>query len=314
MTSSKYKLTVSVLALSVLIGGISQPVFAQNSTTQTSPVTVFNHIAQQGLKTTVFNPGEQAIFAVSSVLVEGQKDAILIDAQFSAEQASKLVEVIKKSGKHLTTIYISHGDPDYYFGLETLHAAFPEANIVATPQTIAHIEATKDEKLAVWGPQLGKNAPKQIVIPQPVKGDALTLEGHSLKIVGLDGPTPERTFVWIPSIKTVAGGVPVVSGEHVWMADTQTAQSYQDWLTTLNKITSFGPETVIPGHFVGKIPQGVNAVDFTADYIRAFDQEAAKAKNSEQLIQAMKTRYPNLEGTSSLELSAKVAKGELEWK
>lgn len=314
MTFSPYKLTASALSLLALMSGFSQPVFAQDATTQTSPVTVFNNIAQQGLKTTVFNPGEQAIFAVSSVLVEGKKDAILIDGQFSAEQAGKLADMIKASGKHLTTIYISHGDPDYYFGLETLHAAFPEARIVATPQTIAHIKATKDEKLKVWGPQLGKNAPKQIVIPQPVKGDALTLEGHSLNIVGLDGPTPDRTFVWIPSIKTVVGGIPVLSGEHVWMADTQTAQSHQDWLATLDKIKSLQPETVIPGHFVEKIPQGVEAVDFTANYIRAFDQETAKAKNSEQLIQAMKTRYPNVEGVSSLELSAKVAKGDMEWK
>lgn len=74
------------------------------------------------------------------------------------------------------------------------------------------------------------------------------------------------------------------------------------------------PATVIPGHFVGEMPAGVAAVDFTSDYIHAFDEEAAKAKDSAALIAALKQRYPNLGSEESLNLSAKVAKGELEWR
>ena len=80
---------------------------------------------QAALRTEVFNPGEQAIFAVSSVLVQGKSEVLLIDAQFSAEQARKLADKIKATGKRLPTIYISHGGPDFYFGLDTLQAAFP---------------------------------------------------------------------------------------------------------------------------------------------------------------------------------------------
>ncbi|MGG5289574.1 MBL fold metallo-hydrolase [Pseudomonas shirazensis] len=269
--------------------------------------------AHQAVTVDVFNPGEAAIFAVTSVLVEGKQDAILIDAQFSAQEAAKLAARIKASGKRLTTIYISHGDPDYYFGLDTLVRAFPAATVVATPQTIAHINASKDAKLKIWSPELGVNAPRQIVVPQPLSGDTLTLEGQALKIIGLDGPTPDRTFVWIPSIKTVAGGIPVQWGEHVWMADTQSATSHEHWLATLEQIKALAPATVIPGHFNEPYPQGLQAVQFTADYIRAFDQETAKAKDSSALIAAMKTRYPRLAGDSSLELSAKVAKGEMKW-
>ncbi|WP_226470692.1 MBL fold metallo-hydrolase [Luteimonas panaciterrae] len=301
------------LALAAVLGGChsAQPTPTQH---QESSVPQSSHPQTAALTTQIFNPGESAIFAVSSVLVQGSNEAILIDAQFSAEQARKLAELIRVSGKRLTTIYISHGDPDYYFGLDTLHAAFPDARIVATAPTIAHIEATKDEKLALWGPQLGDNAPKQIIVPQPLAGDTLTLEGQELKIVGLNGPTPDRSFVWIPSISTVAGGIPVVSGEHVWMADTQTPESHANWLATLDRIKALAPAKVIPGHFVGDIPAGVQAVDFTAGYIRAFDEETAKARNSTELIAALKQRYPNLGGEGSLELSAKVAKGEMAWK
>ena len=70
-------------------------------------------------------PGEKAIFAVSSELLVGQREAMLIDAQFSRADAEQLVKRIQASGKTLSTIYISHGDPDFYFGLDVLKAAFP---------------------------------------------------------------------------------------------------------------------------------------------------------------------------------------------
>ena len=81
------------------------------------------HAAAAELTLDVYNPGEAAIFPVSSVLVSGEKDAILVDAQFGKGQAEQLVQKIRASGKHLTTIYISHGDPDYYFGARSIKMA-----------------------------------------------------------------------------------------------------------------------------------------------------------------------------------------------
>lgn len=269
--------------------------------------------APQPLTVQAFLPDADAIFKVSSVLVSGVEEAVLIDAQFSDDDARRLADGIKASGKHLTTIYISHSDPDYYFGLDRLQTAFPDARIVATPQTVAHIRATHAQKLETWAPQLGENAPRRIVVPQPLHGDRLYLEGQELRIVGLDGATPDRSFVWIPSIATVAGGIPVMAGEHVWMADTQSTQSHADWLATLDSIAALRPQRVIPGHALPGAPQDLDAVRFTAGYIRAFDEEAATAGDSAELIAAMKRRYPELEGDLSLQISAKVAKGEMRW-
>ncbi|MFJ7884868.1 MBL fold metallo-hydrolase [Pseudomonas sp. NPDC096917] len=261
----------------------------------------------------VYNPGAEAIFPVSSVLVSGEKDAILVDAQFAKAQAQQLVDKIRASGKHLTTIYISHGDPDYYFGLETLTQAFPDASVLATAPTVEHINQTKDAKLAFWGPKMGADAPSRLIVPQVMKGNTLVLEGHELDVVGLTSRQPERTFVWIPSLKAVVGGVVVADNLHVWMADTQTPQSHRQWLATLKRITSLQPSIVVPGHYLGENDHSLNSVTFTRDYIKAFDEETLKAKNSDELIGAMKKRYPNLGEASSLELSAKVAKGEMKW-
>lgn len=272
-----------------------------------------NTSANTMLKTEVYNPGPKGIFEVSSTLVTGVNDAVLINAQFSTVDAQNLVDLVKASGKRLTTIYISHGDPDFYFGLVTLVTAFPNAKVLATPQTIAHIKKSAEGKLKYWGPILGAGAPSRIVIPDPLVGNQIDLEGNPLEIIGLDGPTPDRTFVWIASASTVTGGIPVFGGEHIWMADTQSPQSHADWLATLDRIASLKPDTVVPGHFKPGAPLNLESVRFTGDYIRAFEEETAKSNGSGELIAAMKTRYPDLGATLSLELSAKVAKGEMKW-
>lgn len=261
----------------------------------------------------VYNPGAAAIFPVSSVLVSGDKDAILIDAQFGKAQAQHVVDKIRASGKHLTTIYISHGDPDYYFGLQTLTDAFPDAQVLASAPTVEHITKTKDAKLAFWGPQMGVDVPSTLIVPHVLKGNSLQLEGRDLEVIGLNGKQPDRSFVWIPSLKAVVGGVVVADNIHVWMADTQTPQSHKQWLSTLKRIDSLQPEVVVPGHYVGENDRSASAVHFTRDYIKAFDEETLKAKDSSELIAAMKKRYPDLAEASSLELSAKVAKGEMKW-
>ncbi|RZA21213.1 MAG: MBL fold metallo-hydrolase, partial [Proteobacteria bacterium] len=107
-------------------------------------------LAAEPLRVEVYNPGPEAIFPVSSVIVTGEKEAVLVDAQFARPQAEELVKRIHQSGKTLTAIYISHGDPDYYFGLQTITEAFPRARVLATAQTVAHIKQTKDGKLAYW--------------------------------------------------------------------------------------------------------------------------------------------------------------------
>ena len=272
-----------------------------------------NVVAAPPLTLDVYNPGAAASFPVSSVLVSGEKDAILIDAQFAKAQANQLVEKIRSSGKHLTTIYISHGDPDYYFGLETLTQAFPDAKVVASGPTVAHINETKDAKLAFWGPQMGADVPSQLIVPEVMQGNTLSLEGRELDVMGLSGRQPQRSYVWIPSLKAVVGGVVVADNLHVWMADTQTPQSHRQWLATLKRIESLQPDIVVPGHYLGENDRSLKAVHFTRDYIKAFDEETPKARNSAELIAAMKKRYPNLGEESSLELSAKVAKGEVQW-
>lgn len=262
------------------------------------------------LTVTVYNPGEKAIFPVSSSLVTGDKEAILIDAQFDVQNGQALVDMIKKSGKKLTTVYISAGDPDFYFGLEPIKAAFPDVKVLADQHVVDHINQTKDAKLSYWSPILGKGAPKSLTVPQVMTASHLTLDGEKIEIKEMNTP---NAYLWAPSIKTAFGGVPVYSGVHVWMADSQTKAARSNWVKALNNLLALKPERVVPGHFLGTAPKGTEAVTFTRDYVERFEQELAKAKNSGQLIEALKKAYPSLPADDGLAIGAKVNTGEMKW-
>ncbi len=267
------------------------------------------YCGDSALNLTSYNPGASAIFPVSSVLVTGQKDAILVNAQFGKSQAQAVVDIVKASGKHLTTIYVSHGDPDYYFGLDTIRAAFPGVSIVATAPVVEHIKETVDAKRETWADALGADAPIDTVIPDVLTTDKLTLEGHSLEIRG----PAARSYVWIEDLKAVVGGVLLENNIHAFMADTQTPESHTEWLDALAEIQALKPSIIVPGHAIEGDVADIDSPAFTAKYIRDFDIETVKAKNSTDLIAAMTALYPKAGSVVSLKISAQVAKGELKW-
>jgi glyoxylase-like metal-dependent hydrolase (beta-lactamase superfamily II) len=73
----------------------------------------------------------------TSTLVTGQSDALLIDAGFTRADGHRLTAAVLDSGKTLTTVVISHADPDFYFGAEVIADAFPAARFLATPDVAA---------------------------------------------------------------------------------------------------------------------------------------------------------------------------------
>ncbi len=261
----------------------------------------------------IFNPGANSLFPVTSTLITGPTEAVLIDAQFQRNDALAIVDMISRTGKTLTTVYVSHGDPDYYFGLDVVRDAFPEAEIVATPPTVEKINATIDAKIEYWGPILGENAPRERIVPAVLEGSALTVDGEELPIVGLDGHDPAHTFVWIPSLETVVGGVLVYEGLHVWMADSKTPESRADWARSLDAMLALNPARIIPGHYLGTSSESAAAVEFTRRYVADFEAAAGTADTSAELVAALLELYPNFDNVGDLELGAQVVKGEVPW-
>jgi glyoxylase-like metal-dependent hydrolase (beta-lactamase superfamily II) len=260
----------------------------------------------------VYN-ADAASFHVNAVLVSGKTDAVLLDTGFTRADALRIAAMVLDSKKTLTTIYISQADPDFYFGIGVLKQYFPQARVVATAPTLKKIEATLPTKLQVWGPRLGTNAPQAVPLPEVLATPVIELEGEKLEVRGLDDGLPGRSYVWIPSLRTIAGGVNVFAGLHVWTADTQTAQERADWRAKLGAMAALQPLRVIPGHSRAGAAQDVTALKWTQDYLARFETELPKAGNAAALIATMQQAYPEAGLAIALDIGAKVNKGEMKW-
>ncbi|MGR4069753.1 MBL fold metallo-hydrolase [Billgrantia sp. C5P2] len=252
-------------------------------------------------------------FHVNAVLVSGENDAVLLDTGFTRADALRIAAMVLDSGKNLQTIYISQADPDYYFGIDVLKQFFPDAEVVATEPTVEKIEATLPTKLQVWGPRMGINAPQQVPLPEVLPSNTIMLEDQVLEIRGLGDSLPHRSYVWIPSIEAVAGGVNVYAGLHAWTADAQTAAERSTWVEKLDDIAALNPAIVVPGHSLPDLPQDASQLAYTKDYLQRFETELAQAEDSAALIEAMQDAYPQAGLGIALEIGAKVNTGEMEW-
>jgi glyoxylase-like metal-dependent hydrolase (beta-lactamase superfamily II) len=260
----------------------------------------------------VYNAGPNS-FHVNAVLVSGKTEAVLLDTGFTRADALRIAAMVLDSGKTLKTIYISQADPDFYFGIDVLKQFFPDAAVVATEPTLKKIEATLPNKLQVWGPRLGANAPKNVTLPAKLAGGTLTVEGQALEIRGLDDALPHRSYVWIPSLRAIVGGVNVFAGLHLWTADTQTAAERAAWSQKLAGMAALNPAVVVPGHAAPGTPQDATQISYSQAYLARFEQELPKAANSAALIDALKKAYPTAGLGIALDIGAKVNKGEMKW-
>ncbi|WP_419868646.1 MoaF-related domain-containing protein [Chryseobacterium sp. CT-SW4] len=262
------------------------------------------------LKVKVYNPGTKAIFPITSTIIYGDENAILIDAQFQKQYAEQLVKEIKATGKNLTTVFISHSDPDFYFGLDVIKKAFPNVKIISTAQTAYLISASKDEKMAVWGPQLKGDAPSEIIIPQAVTSIP-NLEGNKIELKQ-NPADPAHSFIWIPSLKTVLGGISVSVDSHIWMADTQNQKAIDQWIGQIDAMKSLNPAQVIPSHYA-KQTMSPEPLDFVKTYLENYKKAVTENKTSEGIVNFMLKQYPALPGKDELVMGAKVYTGETAW-
>jgi len=260
-------------------------------------------------------PAGQNGFFRAPVLVFGAKEAVLIDGGFTLPDGKTVADAIKATGKTLTTIYISQSDPDYYFSLGPIKAAFPDAKVIAASATVDAINGSVEKKLAVWGPQLKENGPQtlaDVVIPEAFDEKTLTVDGETIEIVDAEG-LANRRYLFVPSLNAVFGGVLIFNGVHVWTADTNSAELRAAWVTNLEKIAARKPAIVVAGHMTPDAPTDLSGVEHTIAYLKAFEEELAKNKDSAALKAAMEARFPGLGMGIALDIGSKVATGEMKW-
>jgi glyoxylase-like metal-dependent hydrolase (beta-lactamase superfamily II) len=83
-----------------------------------------------------FPAGPNGFFR-APVLITGSMEAMLIDGSFTLSDGRAVAEAVRRTGKRLTTIYVSQSDPDYYFSLGPIKEAFPAQTFVFTDSLLA---------------------------------------------------------------------------------------------------------------------------------------------------------------------------------
>ncbi|MBO9567674.1 MAG: MBL fold metallo-hydrolase [Cellulomonas iranensis] len=247
----------------------------------------------------------------TSVLVTGEREAVVVDAGFTRADGHRIAAAVLDSGRTLTTVLVTAGDPDFYFGAEVLADAFPDARFLAPADVIAHVTESYRGKLAAWA-HLGANLPTRLVELEPFEG-TVQLEGATLELRRADGLADRGWYVVEPERRALVGGVLLFDGLHVWTADSPTPERRAAWLTALDDLEALDPTFVVAGHRVADSPTDASAIRHTRDYLRRFEEVVASSPDAAQAEARLLESYPHAGLELAASLGTKVAKGEMTW-
>jgi glyoxylase-like metal-dependent hydrolase (beta-lactamase superfamily II) len=247
----------------------------------------------------------------TATLVTSGTDALLVDAGFTRADGHRLVAAVLDSGTQLTTVVISHADPDFYFGAEVIAEAFPGATFLATPEVAASMAKKYEGKLKAWA-ALGENLPTRLIQTAPLTGD-LTFAGHTFQLKGAPAALPDRTYLYQAEDRAVLGGVLVFADEHVWIADTPRDEQLDAWDALLREMQDLEPTLVVPGHRQPSAAGDAGAIAYTRDYIATFRRIVAAAADGAAATDELLKAYPQAGMQIAAQLGPKVVKGEMAW-
>jgi glyoxylase-like metal-dependent hydrolase (beta-lactamase superfamily II) len=261
--------------------------------------------SQQGFSIRVFtSPDDQ--FWANSVIIEGTREVMLVDAQLTKTSAEKVLQEIRETKKPLSIIYVTHEHADHFLGLEVFKEAYPGVRIIANSAVTDRINKVYQEKVDKWKKILGSGATSQVVAIEKVDGNFIEFENSKIELLkDVQGDTDENTVLWIPGQRILIAGDVLFNNMHVYTAETDS-KARGKWLNSINKIRELKPSVVIPGHSkVGAPLDASSAVDFTENYLLVFEEELKKAKDPDSLIDAMKERFPSADFHLALDRGAK---------
>ena len=231
---------------------------------------------------------------ISSTLISGKRDAVLVDTAITIDQNQKLVEWIAASGKNLTTIYATHGHGDHFFGVNTIQKRFPKARLVATREVIAVMrkQASPPVVNAYWKTRFPGQIDSTFGVADELEGGVIDLEGEQLVSVPLGHTdTESTTCLHAPSIGLAVCGDAVYNDVHLHLGESN-ADGQKEWIAALDKVESLNPVAVIAGHKRPGAPDTPNSIEETRKYIRDFDRIAVRMPCSRASIAARRPAPP----------------------
>ncbi|WP_426515587.1 MBL fold metallo-hydrolase [Diaminobutyricibacter sp. McL0618] len=229
---------------------------------------------------------------MTSTLIFGDTDAVLVDALTTEAEAHALAAWVALHHRNLTTIYITHGHFDHFAGLSVLQRHFPEARAIATPETVEFAGASPERTAffrKLWPGQL----PADLVLPEPYESDAFSLEGHELQIIR-QGTTdsPDSTSLYVPSLELIVAGDVVYNHCHMFVAAT-TPEIRKNWIAALDRLSALFPKMVVAGHKKPGTSDSADTIEQTRQYLIDFGRLRDETESDQVLYDAMGALYPD---------------------
>jgi glyoxylase-like metal-dependent hydrolase (beta-lactamase superfamily II) len=248
---------------------------------------------------------------ISSTLIFGERDAVLVDTPITVEQARALTKWLAAHGKNLTTIYATHGHGDHFFGASTILERFPGARFVARPEVIKIMrqQASPESLATYWNPRFPEQISSQLAIAEELTGNIINLEGQDLVSVPLGiTDTAGTTCLHVPSIGLIVAGDAAYNGVHLHLSESPDQQKRLEWIAALDKMESLKPRAVIAGHKRVRNVDSPKILGETRRYIRDFERLAMQTTTARELYDQMLKLYPDWGNPGALWTSVRAVK------
>jgi glyoxylase-like metal-dependent hydrolase (beta-lactamase superfamily II) len=247
---------------------------------------------------------------ISATLISGRRDAVLVDPLMTVEQGMAVADWVATTGKNLTTVYVTHGHGDHWFGLGAVRERFPAVRAVATPAVVEGMRkwSAPEVMQSFWQARFPGQIPADNPVADPLDGPSFELEGHPLVAVDVGHTdTDDTTALHVPDLGLVVAGDSVYNDVHQYLAESDS-QGRQDWLAALDLIDALDPDAVVAGHKRYGTDDSPRTIDQTRQYIRDFDRLDGETATADELYWQMLALYPDRVNPGALWLSAQSAK------
>jgi glyoxylase-like metal-dependent hydrolase (beta-lactamase superfamily II) len=226
---------------------------------------------------------------LSSTLVFGGRDALLVDPPFTRTQIQAVGDWIERSGQRLAYIYVTHGHGDHWFGTGELAKRFPGVTVYATEGTIEVMrQQAGPGREQLFDRIFPGQIPASPVLAEPIPAQGFLLEGNPVVAVETGHTDTEKTTVLhVPSIGLVAAGDVAYNGVHQYIAEGGGG-GLREWLRALDRVAGLHPRAVVAGHKDKNRPDDPAILDETRRYlqdaIRLLDDKPTARDFYDQMI------------------------------
>jgi glyoxylase-like metal-dependent hydrolase (beta-lactamase superfamily II) len=266
------------------------------------------------VNTTVRVPnGDRRMFSpLTSTLITGGHDAVLVDPPMTIDQATRVGDWIAATGKSLTHIYLTHGHGDHWFGTAPLLRRFPLATALATPGTITmmRVHGSPEFRASLWDAQFPGQIPDSPVLATPPPGNRFDIEGHELIATEVGHTdTDNTTVLHVPSIGLVVAGDAVYNGVHQYLRESADG-GLPAWLQALDQVEKLQPKYVVSGHKNRDLPDTPDNIQHTRRYLLDAQRLLAAQPTALDFFNSMLTLHPGRLNPGALWSSATALLGQ----